>query len=125
MFTETVKLRVGDNFRYPDIFVTCAASDNDPLLKTQPVLIAEVLSDTTRRRDQEEKRDEYRQLASLRHYVLLEQANVSARCWTHQDDGWTLSRVATNGELELNAFACKIPLAEIYEEVWEELTKNT
>jgi Uma2 family endonuclease len=125
IFTETVKLRVGDNFRYPDVFVTCTASDNDPLIKTQPVLIAEVLSDTTRRRDQEEKRDEYRQITSLRHYVLLEQANVSARCWTQQDAGWTLIRVAADSELELTAFACEIPLAEVYEELWEELTRNT
>ncbi|MFO1433238.1 MAG: Uma2 family endonuclease [Candidatus Competibacteraceae bacterium] len=88
IFTETIKLRVGDNFRYPDVFVTCAASDNDPLFKTQSILIAEILSDTSRRRDQEEKRDEYRQIASLRYYVLLEQGNVSARCWSRQDDGW-------------------------------------
>ena len=124
VFTETVKVKIGDNIRYPDVFVTCDARDNDPLIKMRPVLVAEVLSDTTRRRDQEEKRDEYRRINSVRHYVLLEQSSASARCWTREDDAWTLSRTATDGELALTTFDCKIPLTEIYEEVWEELSKN-
>jgi Uma2 family endonuclease len=124
VFTETVKLRVGNNFRYPDVFVTCAAADNDPLIKTQPVLVAEVLSDATQRRDQVEKHDEYRRIAGLRHYVLLEQAHVGGRCWTWENDGWAVARLAAGDELELTAFECRIPLAEIYEEVWDELTRN-
>lgn len=124
VFTETVKVKIGVNFRYPDVFVTCAANDSDSLIKTQPVLVAEVLSDTTRRRDWEEKRDEYRRLESLHHYLLLEQANVSAHCWTQTDNSWTLNHVGADDELEIAAFDCKIPLQEIYQEVWTELTQN-
>lgn len=124
VFTETVKVRIGNNFRYPDVFVTCAASDSDPLIKTQPVLVAEVLSDGTRRRDREEKRKEYSQIESLRHYLLLEQANVSAHCWTRMNNVWEVHYVNTQSELELAAFDCKIPLKEIYQDVWAELTQS-
>jgi Uma2 family endonuclease len=124
VFTETVKVRTGANIRYPDIFVTCAASDSDPLIKTQPVLIAEVLSDATRRRDWNEKRDEYLQVESLRHYLLLEQSSVHGHCWTRTDSAWALDHVEANGEFELAAFDCKIPLQEIYQQVWTELMQN-
>ncbi len=124
VFTETVKVRIGSNFRYPDVFVTCAANDSDSLIKTQPILVAEVLSDSTRRRDREEKRKEYSQIESLSHYLLLEQANVSAHCWTRTNNLWEVNHGNTQSTLELVAFDCKIPLKEIYQEVWAELTQS-
>jgi Uma2 family endonuclease len=124
VFTETVKVSIGENVRYPDVFVTCAASDSDPLIKTQPVLIAEVLSDATRRRDWNEKRNEYLQVETLRHYVLLEQPSVHGHCWTRTDSTWALAHIEANGELELAAFDCKISLQEIYQQVWTELMQN-
>ncbi|HHL19548.1 MAG TPA: Uma2 family endonuclease [Thiothrix sp.] len=62
------------SYRYPDIVVVC---DNDPsaqdTIRESPLLIIEILSKSTRKKDKGEKRKEYLSLPSLQEYVLIEQ----------------------------------------------------
>ncbi len=62
------------SYRYPDIVVVC---DNDPsaqdTIRESPLLIIEILSKSTRKKDKGEKRQEYLSLPSLEEYVLIEQ----------------------------------------------------
>ena len=44
VYKSDLKLRIGDDFYYPDIFVRCGTERGDPYFKTDPVLIVEVLS---------------------------------------------------------------------------------
>lgn len=61
-------------FRYPDLQVVCDDDpSNDEYVRESPILIVEVLSRSTRRRDKTEKRAEYLALPSLQEYVLIEQ----------------------------------------------------
>ena len=93
-FVEGIKLRVeaADCFFYPDVFVTCSANDaRDTLIKREAVLVVEVLSPGTAAYDRGEKFEAFRQLPSLREYLLID--TVRRRCDLHRlgDDGlWVL-----------------------------------
>jgi Uma2 family endonuclease len=49
VYKGDLKIRVGDDFYYPDVFVRCGARGGDAYFKTDPVMIAEVLSPSTQR----------------------------------------------------------------------------
>ena len=51
----TLKLRVDDDFCYPDVLITCDKTDVDPYFVTRPSVIVEVLSPGTVVRDTREK----------------------------------------------------------------------
>lgn len=63
-----------DRFRYPDLMVTCNDDPStDKYVRETPVLIVEVISESTRRTDKTDKRLEYFALPSVLEYMLIEQ----------------------------------------------------
>lgn len=52
-------------FYYPDLSVVCQPNPDEALFQDQPVVVAEVLSDTTRRVDEFEKREDYEGLEAV------------------------------------------------------------
>lgn len=105
-------------FYYPDVMVTCADDDDDPLVKRLPCLIVEVLSPSTARIDRHEKLLAYQGIESLRAYVIVD--TVARRVTRHwRDDSETWQQVEIIGEGEV-AFPCPettLTLADIYEGV--------
>lgn len=73
-FVESMKLQVADDaLFYPDLFVTCDAADlRTEQIFRRPVLVAEVLSASTQAFDRGLKFAAYRQLDSLREYLLID-----------------------------------------------------
>ncbi len=88
-FLGTQKNTTSDNnsFYYPDVSVTCKPNADSETFQDNPVLIIEVLSETTRRLDDSEKRDAYLTIPSLRHYLLLEQHAIGGVLYS-RDDSW-------------------------------------
>jgi Uma2 family endonuclease len=81
VYMSDVKLRAAhDVVYYPDVMVACGAEGTDPLVEDAPCLVVEVLSPSTQLTDRREKALVYRQLASLRAYVIVDQA----RRWVHR-----------------------------------------
>ncbi|HYW11904.1 MAG TPA: Uma2 family endonuclease [Longimicrobium sp.] len=78
--SQRVKVSASGDYLFPDVAVSCdpqfedRASDN--LLN--PVLIIEVLSDSTEGYDRRKKFDLYRRIESLREYVLVSQKEPCA-----------------------------------------------
>jgi Uma2 family endonuclease len=64
VYGANLKIRVGDDFFYPDLFVRCAKERGDPYFKTDPVLVVEVLSPNTQRYDRGDKWLAYQRLES-------------------------------------------------------------
>ena len=78
VFSSDVRIRIAatDRTTYPDLSVVCgkretAADDPDALVN--PIVIVEVLSDSTEADDRGAKFAHYRRLESLREYVLVSQ----------------------------------------------------
>lgn len=113
-FIADVKLRVGNNFYYPDVFVTCDRADIDPYVMTLPVLIVEVLSPGTAIRDSHEKLLVYRTIVSLREYVLVEQDKREVRVHRRVGAGWETATCAGDQSIDLASVNLTLPLDEIY-----------
>lgn len=112
-----VKLRDGHNV-YPDVAVACGeidTTDNDKTL-LNPVVVFEVLSKSTEKRDRSEKAEDYFNLRSLREYILVSQYRVRIEHFSRQENNvWTLKIYEDLEDLlELNSINCQIPLKLIY-----------
>ncbi|HEX8531527.1 MAG TPA: Uma2 family endonuclease [Cytophagales bacterium] len=123
VLTENVKLEVAPNTRYvyPDVMVSCSARDwQANLLVKDPVLVVEVLSESTERKDLIEKVDLYQSLSSLRAYLIVDQYSCWVRIYERSPDGsWAAHRHLNHREdvLSLTDPDWQMPLAEMYRNV--------
>jgi Uma2 family endonuclease len=123
VFMNDMRVRVsGRMYTYPDVVVACGERKfldgrRDTLLN--PTLICEVLSASTERYDRGRKFRHYQTIPSLRQYVLVSTDQMSAEVFTRQsDDSWVLRRAeGAQDTVELESIACKLTVAEIYDDV--------
>lgn len=119
-FTSDVRVRVVATglAAYPDVSVVCGSIDYDPENKntiTNPVLLVEVLSDSTEDYDREEKFAHYRRIPSLREYLLVSQHERRITHLSRNDDGsWTLRDLSSTAVVRLPSIGCEFSLEEIY-----------
>lgn len=124
VYSTDLRLRVTPTglFTYPDVMVVCGEPEfaaEDPDTVVNPVLIIEVLSETTKNYDRGEKFRHYRTLASLREYLLVAQDGVQIEQYVRQADGsWRLTETSNpEAILELASLGCQLPVASVYEKV--------
>lgn len=112
-----VKIRDGHNV-YPDVAVACGEIEtegNDTTL-LNPVVVFEVLSKSTEKRDRGDKAEDYFKLNSLQDYVLVSQYRVRVEHFSRQKNNvWTLKFYEDlNDVVELKSINCQISLKLIY-----------
>lgn len=110
-----LKVETGPGYRYPDAFVTCTPASPNTSVATAPVVIFEVLSDSTARTDRTKKLTEYRALPSVQRYVMLEQDQVLATVITRVETGWNLETLDAAGTLSMPEIGVEIAMTELYE----------
>ena len=120
-FMSDMRLHVAsaNSYFYPDVLVTCSALDlASPLVKTEPKLIAEVLSPSTAAYDRGVKFSHYRSLASLQEYVLIDLDSRSTDCYRKGADGlWVLHPFARGEPVALASVALELTAAQLFAEV--------
>jgi Uma2 family endonuclease len=108
-------------FTYPDASVVCGAVQSLPGTDdtlTNPVLIAEVLSESTEGYDRGKKAEQYRRIVSLREYLLVSQKEPHVELFTRTENGWVLREAEGLGAtLELPGVGITVALEEIYSNV--------
>ena len=105
-------------FYYPDVQVTCDPNPPDDSFQDKPVVIFEVLSRSTRRIDEGEKKDAYLTIPSLRVYVLVEQDSPAVIVFRRTPSGFIREiHEGLDAVLPLSEIDAELPLAEIYEGV--------
>jgi len=120
---QRVHVKNKSSFLYPDLSVVCGRpeflEDKKPDTLLNPVFIAEVLSASTQDKDRGEKFMLYRQIPSLRHYLLLSSEAVHAELYSLDEQGrWVLTETRElSAVLDLAALGCQLPLADVYEGV--------
>ena len=129
-YASDLKLRVEsvDAFFYPDVMVSCDAQDHAAIqFIAHPILIVEVLSESTAAFDRGDKFAAYRTLPSLQDYVLAD--IPSRRVETFQrapDSGWLYhAHLAEDGDCLFPSLGVSIPFEEIFENIDPEATSNT
>lgn len=118
VFMSDMKVRVDEDFYYPDVAVTCEPVDAKAYFIAGPVLIVEVLSDSTERTDRHEKRLAYQRLPGLKEYVLAAQDRVEVEVYRRTDgNDWEIERFDERDALRLESVDLTLPLTEIYRDV--------
>jgi Uma2 family endonuclease len=116
-----VRVSAAGDYTYPDVLVVCDPrfddQHQDSLLN--PVVIVEVLSPSTAAFDRGDKWVLYREIPSLRDYILVEQNRISVEHFSRQQDGSWQLRVyqASEDVVTLTSIDCILRVAEMYERV--------
>jgi Uma2 family endonuclease len=109
-------IKTFNTVRYPDVLVERAGGDGKALATTEPLIIVEVLSPSTRKSDLGQKRIQYQAILSLLHYLAVEQDQAKILLWSRQPDGeWSdMIDVDMNVPLSLSGVNVTIDPAKIY-----------
>jgi Uma2 family endonuclease len=109
---------------YPDASVYCGPMERDEedstgQTFTNPTVVFEVLSPSTEGYDRGFNAENYRQVQSLRAYVLISQRMPHAEIFERQpDDSWLLREVrGREATLNIPSIGVVLPLAEMYARV--------
>nr|WP_320193969.1 Uma2 family endonuclease [uncultured Desulfobacter sp.] len=104
--------------KYPDIVITCGDAkfeDNEFDTLINPVVIMEILSDSTELFDRTKKFFHYRKIPTLQEYILISQHECWVEKYTRQNDIWKYqSYEGIDQMLTIESTDCELPLAEIY-----------
>lgn len=123
-FFIDVKVRVeaANSFYYPDILVTCEPVNSKVVFTSAPRLIVEVLSPSTKQTDRREKLVAYKELESLRQYVLVHQDRMRIEVHNRVSNGrWDSITLGRSDELSIDARPDK-PLVLAVSRVYRGLT---
>jgi Uma2 family endonuclease len=121
VYSADLRVRVEPEglYAYPDVVVVCGEPefiDQELDTLTNPLLIVEVLSNSTKNYDRGEKFERYRTNPAFREYLLIAQDKVHVERFVRQDDGtWVLHETNTlDDEIDLTSVGCRLPVSEIY-----------
>ena len=115
VYGSNLKIRIGNDFLYPDLFVRCSQDRGDTYFKTDPALVIEVLSPNTQRYDRGDKRLAYQSLSSLQEYMLVAQDEPSIEIYRRTKAGWQpVVHRGIEALMELRCIDFEIRLARIY-----------
>lgn len=118
-----VKVPATGLYTYPDASVVCGKPEfedggMDTLLN--PLVLVEVLSDSSERYDRGKKFEQYRSIPSLTDYVLVSQDHVLVEHFRRGEGGtWVLSEVRAGGRVALSGPECGLEVDEIYFKVFD------
>jgi len=119
-FSNDMKLKLRNEYRYPDVMVVCDDVFYDEGYSTQsPVIIVEVLSKSTRKIDTTEKVVSYLNIPTLQEYVLIEQDIVEVEVM-RKSQNWRSERYYLDDEITFEPINLNLTVAEIYTRVENE-----
>ena len=113
-----VGISAGNSYFYPDIVVVCEKprfEDNEFDTLINPIVVIEVLSQSTEAYDKGEKFRRYQQLESLQEYILISQDQVRVERYFRQDKNWVSSEFTSLEDiLGLISVEAELSLQQIY-----------
>ena len=124
VFMSDLRLWIPDYrlYTYPDVMVVntpLVFAENREDTITNPLAIAEVLSDSTEKYDRGDKFRMYRSIPSFQEYLLISQTAMQVEKFSKNDSQqWVLSEYADkDSKLTFDSFELEISLDELYDRV--------
>ena len=121
VFNADMRVRLANerDHLYPDASVSYDArdlADDSADYIRFPRLVAEVLSDSTKRYDRGAKFDLYRGRGALHEYILLDTARIAVEVRTRQSDdsAWMTNTYGAGDEVALRSLDLVIPIEAFY-----------
>jgi Uma2 family endonuclease len=125
VFNSEVQIKVPAMmpYRYGDVSALCGKPIYENLgkqkLLVNPMLIVEVLSDSTEKFDRDLKFKAYKSIESLREYLLISQDKKFVTLYTkHNEKFWFQSEYVEGETLTLESLECELSVDEIYQEIF-------
>ena len=124
VYSSDMRVKVSNTelYTYPDVVVTCGEEKfvdehKDNLLN--PLLIVEVLSDSTEAYDRSKKFEHYRQIDSFSEYLLIAQNVCRVEQYFRQDNTqWLYTEIRKLEDIvKLYSVDCELTLKNIYAKV--------
>ena len=115
-----VRLEEANCYYYPDIAVVCDEREinNTDDFILYPLLIIEVLSKSTEAFDRGNKFNRYRQLSTLKEYVLIQSTEISVDCFRQNEQGlWVYYHYTAKEILTLESLGFSISIEDLYRRV--------
>jgi len=121
-----VRIRAADRATYPDVTVVSGRlqpDPDDPLSLVNPTLLVEVTSPSSEKTDRTEKFSDYRRLASLQEYVVVQ--GTARRIEVYRRDGrrWVMEEYGPGEEARLESLEVAIPVDAVYFDPLAEVAK--
>ena len=121
LFDGDMKLRVQNaddiRFYYPDLFISCGPNDLKQHVRSDAIVVIEILSPSTQRFDRFEKLHAYTALPALLEYVLVDQEVPVIEVFRRRT-GWQRERYGLTERLNLESIAQSIDAKTIYNGVF-------
>ncbi len=125
VYSNDMRVRVTSTglFTYPDVVVTCgkeAFADDEQDTLLDPLVIFEVLSDSTEAYDRGQKFEHYQNIDSLSTYVLVAQKATRIERYVRHEGGraWIYTEAhETDAIFGIEAIACELKLEDVYAKV--------
>jgi len=119
-----LRINIPENtlFTYPDISIFCGELTQlpeDEDTATNPTVLLEILSPSTREYDRGGKFKLYRDIPTLKEYILVDSGSVDVEIFRlNNNNHWELEELKTiESELVIESLAISIPLAVIYHRI--------
>lgn len=112
-----LKIEVAGSIRYPDGFVTCTPGAPGDKMARGPVVVFEVLSESTAGVDMVVKNREYAMTPSIQRYVVLAQDVMGATMFERIGEDWVGHVLGPGSLLSMPEIGVEVPIAEFYEGV--------
>lgn len=118
------RLHIPENslYTYPDISIYCNGlkhSTKDKDSSILPTAIIEILSESTQSYDRGDKFKLYRDIPSLKEYILIDSDQIAIEAFfLNENNNWELNEYTNYSEkLILKTFKIGIPIQDIYENI--------
>lgn len=115
-FMADMKVRVAEDFFYPDVMVVCDQDSENEYYKKSPIIIVEVLSKITRKLDQTSKRLRCQTILTLQEYVLVEQDKGEIQVFS-RNQYWQSSYYYLGDSITFHSLGITLLVEDIYYQV--------
>lgn len=112
-----LKIEVAGRIRYPDGFVYCTPQPRGTLVIREPVVIFEVLSETSASTDLVLKAREYGATSSVQRYVALDPEAMAGTMFERVGGEWVGRLIGVDTILRMPEIDIELPLSELYDGV--------
>ncbi len=120
-YGSDMRIHIPENtlYTYPDVSIICGdiiPSDEDEDSATQPTVIIEILSPSTKSYDRGDKFKLYRAIPSLRDYILIDSESITVEAFSLNDEMlWELREYKKPDDVvKIKSMDCELGLIEIY-----------
>ncbi len=124
VYPSDMRLLVGETglYTYPDVMVVCGKpilADVQGDVLTNPVLIVEVLSESSKDYDRGGKFHQYMRIPSLQEYLTVSQTEMMIDHSVRQaDNSWVVREfVPANGKVPIRCLGLELDFADVYDKV--------